>query len=141
MSTELFKQFMSFTMSVHQVTYELTKHARFGPLTPLQYEILEYVFVSQPVSPTEISECKYISLPNTSRELKKLHSSNLIEKVLNKQDGRKHSVVLSDEGEKLIKNIFEETERLFYKRVGQVSHQDSEEIQAAFEMLKKKIYY
>lgn len=68
----LFHQFVAFTATIHQVTHDLTQNVNTANITPLQYKILEYIKVSQPVTPTEISECQHMSLPNTSRELRKL---------------------------------------------------------------------
>ncbi|MFH5184167.1 MarR family winged helix-turn-helix transcriptional regulator [Paenibacillus sp. TAB 01] len=76
----LFQKFVSFTASVHQVTQEMTKDVRPEAVTPVQYQILEYIAVSQPVTPSQISDCQHMSLPNTSREIKKLCEKRLCEK-------------------------------------------------------------
>lgn len=68
----LFRKFIAFTASVHQITNDITKDVNSDGLTPLQYKIIEYIAVSQPVTLSEISDCMNISMPNTSRELRKL---------------------------------------------------------------------
>ena len=78
---QLFNQFVAFTTAVHQVTHELTQNVKIDHITPVQYKILEYITVSQPVTPTEISDCQHMSLPNTSRELRKLQERKFIEKL------------------------------------------------------------
>lgn len=98
--SSLFHQFVTFTANVHQVTHELTQNVTVANITPLQYKILEYIKVSQPVTPTEISECQHMSLPNTSRELRKLQDQNLIEKWNDTEDRRKQYIRLSIEGKK-----------------------------------------
>ena len=82
------------------MTHDLTQNVNTANITPLQYKILEYIKVSQPVTPTEISECQHMSLPNTSRELRKLQERRLIEKFNDTADRRKQYVRLSKEGEK-----------------------------------------
>lgn len=77
---QLFQQFVAFTATVHQVTHELTQNVKIDHITPVQYKILEYITVSQPVTPTEISDCQHMSLPNTSRELRKLQDRKFIKK-------------------------------------------------------------
>ena len=77
----LFHQFVAFTATIHQVTHDLTQNITAANITPLQYKILEYIKVSQPVTPTEISECQHMSLPNTSRELRKLQERQLIQNL------------------------------------------------------------
>ena len=141
MKSTLFKRFITFTASVHEVTHELTKDVRNRSLTPVQYGIMEYVFVSQPVNPSEISDCQHISLPNTSRELKKLHDMKLIKKVMDNQDGRKHTIILSEEGDRLMSGIFAEVELLFNKRMEQASTEDLEDIEKALNVLEKKVFY
>ncbi|MCM2674132.1 MarR family winged helix-turn-helix transcriptional regulator [Alkalicoccobacillus plakortidis] len=141
MSSTLFNRFIAFTASVHEVKHEITKNVRSRSLTSVQYGIMEYVFVSQPVNPSEISDCQHISLPNTSRELKKLHAMNLIEKVMDKQDGRKHTIVLSVEGKRMMSEIFSEIELLFNKKIEHASAQDLEEIKKALDVLEKKVFY
>ncbi|NRG33293.1 MarR family winged helix-turn-helix transcriptional regulator [Niallia circulans] len=93
-----FQQFITFTASVYQLKHALTNDLRPNDLTPIQYSILEYVSINQPVILSEISDCLQISLPNTSRELKKLTKKNLIMKFTDEKNRRKQFISLSDEG-------------------------------------------
>lgn len=77
----LFQKFVTFTTAVHQVTHDMTKDVRSESLTPVQYKILEYIAVSQPVTLSEISDCMHMSMPNTSRELRKLSENNCVRKL------------------------------------------------------------
>jgi len=84
------KQFFQFVMnfigSVHSSTHYLTKDARSNKITPQQHSILEYVFFSSEVTTSQVADCLYISLPNASRELKKLFKLDLIVKESNAKD-------------------------------------------------------
>lgn len=71
-NNHLFQKFIAFTAAVHQITNDISKDVNSDGLTPLQYKIVEYIAVSQPVTLSEISDCMNMSMPNTSRELKKL---------------------------------------------------------------------
>ena len=64
-------------------------------LTTLQYLILEQLAVSEPLTPSEIADCQHMSLPNVSRELKKLHEKQFIDRQEDKDDKRKHVIMLS----------------------------------------------
>ncbi|WP_349654930.1 SMC-Scp complex subunit ScpB [Neobacillus sp. 114] len=90
---------MSFTTSVHRVTHELIQNAKSDSITQVQYNILEYITVNQPVTLSDISDCQHISMPNTSREVKKLSEKNLIEKISDTLDRRKQYIRLSKDGE------------------------------------------
>ncbi|WP_375090265.1 MarR family winged helix-turn-helix transcriptional regulator [Peribacillus sp. RS7] len=137
----LFDKWVSFTTSVHQVTHELTQHAKSTSITPVQYNILEYITVSQPVTPSEISDCQHISMPNTSRELKKLSEKNLIEKLSDSEDRRKQYIRLSKEGERMMNEAFAIVESRFQSRLQHASKEDLEDIERAMDILHTKLFY
>lgn len=137
----LFHKFVAFTTSVHRVTHEITKNAKLDTITSVQYNILEYVYVSQPVTPSEISDCQFMSMPNTSRELKKLSEKNLIDKFGDIEDRRKQYIRLSKEGETMMNSAFQLIESDFLKRIKDASKEDLEEIEKALDILHKKVFY
>jgi MarR family transcriptional regulator, teicoplanin-associated locus regulator len=139
--TALFYKLVSFTTSVHRVTHELTKDARTDLISQVQYNILEYITVSQPVTPSEINECLNMSMPNTSRELNKLHEKNLIEKLNDSEDRRKLSIRLSQDGEALMNQAFAIIESRFLERIQNASEADLKEIEQAIDTLQMKLFY
>ncbi|GAA3349392.1 MarR family transcriptional regulator [Lysinibacillus sp. FSL M8-0216] len=138
--SSLFHQFVTFTANVHQVTHELTQNVTVANITPLQYKILEYIKVSQPVTPTEISECQHMSLPNTSRELRKLQDQNLIEKWNDTEDRRKQYIRLSIEGEKMMEAAFACIEERFLQLIQHATQEDIKDIQHALSILEQKVF-
>ncbi|WP_418301166.1 MarR family winged helix-turn-helix transcriptional regulator [Lysinibacillus fusiformis] len=138
--SSLFHQFVTFTANVHQVTHELTQNVTVANITPLQYKILEYIKVSQPVTPTEISECQHMSLPNTSRELRKLQDQNLIEKWNDTEDRRKQYIRLSIEGDKMMEEAFACIEERFLLLIQHATQDDIKDIQHALSILEQKIF-
>ncbi|MET3658840.1 MarR family winged helix-turn-helix transcriptional regulator [Sporosarcina psychrophila] len=137
----LFYKCVSFTTSVHRVTHELTKNTKSDSVTPVQYNILEYIAVSQPVTPSEISDCQHISMPNTSRELKKLSEKNLIEKSSDTEDRRKQYIRLSEDGETMMNESFACVEFRFLDRIQNASIEDLDAINQALDILQKKLFY
>ncbi|MEK5482635.1 MULTISPECIES: MarR family winged helix-turn-helix transcriptional regulator [unclassified Viridibacillus] len=138
----LFNKWVSFTTSVHSVTHELTKGAKSDSITPVQYNILESITVSQkPVTPSEISECQHLSMPNTSRELKKLSEKNLIEKLSDTKDRRKQYIRLSKDGEAMMNETFKLVESRFLNRIKHASEEDLEDIDRALDILQSKLFY
>lgn len=135
-----FQKFVTFTTSVHEVTYELTKDIKPEDITPVQYSILEYIAVSQPVTLSQISECKNISMPNTSRELKKLTEKNLCEKLDVAEDRRKHLIRLSETGQAMMNEAFQRIGERFLNRIKGASPEELEEINQALDVLQSKVF-
>ncbi|MGB2873740.1 MarR family winged helix-turn-helix transcriptional regulator [Psychrobacillus psychrotolerans] len=137
----LFYKLVSFTSSVHRVTQELTKNAKSHSISQVQYNILEYISVSQPVTPSEINDCQNMSMPNTSRELSKLSKKNLIEKLNDTEDRRKQYIRLSSDGEAMMNEAFATIESRFLKRIENASIEDLNDIERALEILQAKLFY
>ena len=137
----LFYKLVSFTSSVHQVTQELTKNAKSDSISQAQYNILEYISVSQPVTPSEVSDCQNMSMPNTSRELSKLSKKNLVEKINDTEDRRKQYIRLSNDGKTMMNEAFATIESRFLKRIENASIEDLNDIEHALEVLQTKLFY
>lgn len=138
---ELFYKLVSFTGSVHRVSHELTKDAKPDSISQVQYKILEYIAVNQPVTPSEINDCQNMSMPNTSRELSKLHEKKLIEKIMDSKDRRKQTIRLSHEGESVMNEAFATIESQFLNRIQNASNEDLKDIESALDTLQNKLFY
>lgn len=137
----LFRQFVAFTTSVHQVTHELTSDVRSDAITPVQYKILEYIAVSQPVTISQISDCIHMSMPNTSRELKKLIDKKLLVKLPDVGDRRKQYIRLSEQGEGMMGEIFDRIEVRFDQRLAGATEHERARIAEALQLLQEKMFY
>lgn len=140
-NNRLFQKFVAFSAAVHQLTSELTKDVKSEALTPVQYKILEYIAVSQPVTLSEISECMHMSMPNTSRELKKLSDKQLCHKITDPADRRKQGITLSPAGEAMINEAFQHIAIRFADRIAQVTDSERKEIEHALDLLQEKVFY
>jgi DNA-binding MarR family transcriptional regulator len=140
-TSALFQKFVAFTTAVHEVTLELTKDVKSEAITPVQYKILEYLAVSQPVTLSEISDCTQMSMPNTSRELRKLSEKQLCEKHTDTEDRRKQVIRLSEKGEEMMRKSFERIESRFMERIKEISEEELKEIERALELLHHKVFY
>ncbi|WP_017813356.1 MarR family winged helix-turn-helix transcriptional regulator [Paenibacillus shenyangensis] len=138
-TNDLFQQFVGFIASVHQMSSEMTRDIPTGELTPAQYKIMEYLMVSQPITLSEISECIHMSMPNTSREVRKLTDKGLCEKVTNPQDRRKQLIRLSDQGSALMNDIFQTVRERFAQRTAALSDAEKVQIEQAITLLRQKI--
>ncbi len=137
---ELFRQFVVFTAAVHQITEELTQGVRSEAVTQAQYKILEYISIKQPLTLSEISSCMHMSLPNTSRELRKLTEKGLCQKITDPEDRRKQLFRLSEAGEEMMGQAFQRIEERFAAHIGGIGDSELEEIGAALKLLQDKVF-
>lgn len=77
---ELFQEILEFTKSVYDSTIEIRKSAKPDTLTPQHYNILEIIYLHNTKSVSELCDCLDISMPNASRELKKLTELGYVKK-------------------------------------------------------------
>lgn len=138
--SELFHKFVAFTAAVHQLTNDMTKDVRSEAVTLVQYKILEYIAVRQPITLSEISDCMHMSMPNTSRELKKLIEKKLCKKVTATEDRRKQFIRLSETGEAMMNEAFQRIQARFFQRIETVSDEELKEIEDALDILHTKVF-
>ncbi|MDX8365834.1 MarR family winged helix-turn-helix transcriptional regulator [Cytobacillus sp. IB215665] len=137
----LFNKLIKFTDSVYSVTYELSKDEKPQNITSVQYDILVLIALKKRTSPSQVSDCLHISMPNVSRELKKLGEHNLIKRSSDVEDRRKQYISLSKEGEKLIEEIYNRILIKFNNRIKNPSQKELEEIDRAIDVLQKYVYF
>lgn len=136
----LFRQFVVFTAAVHQITEELTQGVRSEDITQAQYKILEYISIKQPLTLSEISSCMHMSLPNTSRELRKLTEKGLCQKITDSDDRRKQLFRLSETGEEMMGQAFQRIEERFAAHMVGIGDRELEEIGEALKLLQERVF-
>ena len=140
--SELFRDFIAFTASVLETKHDFTKDIRIEGITPVQYGILEYLFAhrDEPVTISEMSDCQHMSLPNTSRELRKLGEKGLCEKFSDSEDKRKQYIRLSPEGQARMAEAFRKVEARFLERIRGISDEELGELARAIRLLDGKVF-
>ncbi|MNW26254.1 MarR family protein [compost metagenome] len=136
----LFQQTVAFVASVHQVHTEWTKLIPMDGITPLQYRIIEYLMVHQPLSPSQISACMDVSMPNTSRELKKLTDKGLCEKFNDPSDRRKQYFRLSPAGEQYMGHAFTCMQEQLGTQLEGLSEAELGRIMEAMQLLQETVF-
>ncbi|WP_322907059.1 MarR family transcriptional regulator [Paenibacillus campi] len=137
----LFQQLIPFITSVHQTTTAMTSDIQHDTITPVQYKILEYLAVSPPQTPSSISVCMNMSLPNTSRELRKLSEKGLCAKTSDPSDGRKQMIYLTAAGKQLMDDIFSQIEVRFHERIQHLTAEEVEQVEQALQLLQKQVFF
>lgn len=136
----LFQQTVAFVASVHQVHTEWTKLIPMEGITPLQYRIIEYLMVHQPLSPSQISACMDVSMPNTSRELKKLTDKGLCVKFNDPSDRRKQYFQLSPVGEQYMGQAFACMQAQLSTQLESLSEAELGRITEAMQLLQATVF-
>lgn len=137
----LSRKIVNFTGSVIEVKHELTKNFKIADTTPVQYNILEYILFSQPVTLSQISDCLHISMPNASREMKKLIDKGLCEKFSVPEDRRKQLIKLSPKGQNIMDKTFNRVEESIMQRLQEASSEELEQINEAINLLHRRLFY
>jgi len=102
LTKELEGKMIQFFSATQKTLFDFMNGAIPEDITPIQYNILEYIFFGNKCILSNISECLYMSLPNTSREVKKLVTKGYIRREDDPTDKRKHYLILTDSGNKLM---------------------------------------
>ncbi|MCR8658865.1 MarR family winged helix-turn-helix transcriptional regulator [Paenibacillus endoradicis] len=137
----LFKQLIPFISSVHQISHDMAKDVKSDHITPVQYKIMEYLAVSPPALLSDISDCMKMSMPNTSRELKKLTEQQLVHKVVDENDRRKYYIHLTEQGTKMMDEAFAQIYVEFSARIADLSDADLEAVENSLHTLHSKVFY
>ncbi|MCU6710189.1 MarR family transcriptional regulator [Paenibacillus sp. J5C_2022] len=133
----LFKELFSFINAFHTIMHEVKKgNPMLREVTSLQYDILEYMAVEQPLTMSKISDCMGLSMPNASRELRKLTDKGMCERVDDPEDGRKQYITLSPLGLERMSEAFAYMREQFMSRVEGVPEEKLAETAEALKLLQ-----
>ncbi|MEH7897711.1 MarR family winged helix-turn-helix transcriptional regulator [Bacillus pumilus] len=138
--SHFFKEFVAFASTFSELKHALMNKVKPANLTTLQYLILEQLAVSEPLTPSEIADCQHMSLPNVSRELKKLHEKQFIDREEDRDDKRKHVIMLSNKGRACMNEAFQQIERMLIDSLSSSDIEQMDEIVQAFRLLNQTIF-
>jgi len=135
-----FKEFVAFASTFSELKHDLMTKVKPPELTTLQYLILEQLAVSEPLSPSEIADCQHMSLPNVSRELKKLYEKQFIDKEEDRDDKRKQVIMLSNKGRTCMNEVFQHLERMIIDSLSPSDIEQMDDIVQALRLLNQTIF-
>ncbi|KLK98460.1 transcriptional regulator [Bacillus pumilus] len=134
-----FKEFVAFASTFSELKHNMMSKVKPPELTPLQYLILEQLAVSEPLTPSNIADCQHMSLPNVSRELKKLQEKQFIAREEDRNDKRKHVIILSDKGRACMNEAFQHIERMLIDSLSPSDIEQMDDIVQALRLLNQTI--
>ncbi|KDE31695.1 transcriptional regulator [Bacillus altitudinis 41KF2b] len=135
-----FKEFVTFASTFSELKHALTSKVKPANLTTLQYLILEQLAVSERLTPSEIADCQHMSLPNVSRELKKLHEKQFIDREEDRDDKRKHVIMLSKKGRACMDKAFQQIESMLMDSLSSSDRNQMDDIVQALRLLNQTIF-
>ncbi|WLF29089.1 MarR family winged helix-turn-helix transcriptional regulator [Bacillus altitudinis] len=135
-----FKEFVAFASTFSELKHAMMSKIKPSDLTTLQYLILEQLAVSEPLTPSEIADCQHMSLPNVSRELKKLHEKQFIDRQEDKDDKRKHVIMLSKKGRACMDKAFQQIESMLMDSLSPSDQNQMDDIVQALRLLNQTIF-
>jgi len=95
-----------FDFGFNKLSYELLEEIKPEGITSVQFTILQYLSDGESITLSQISCCLGMSVPNTSREVKKLFEKSLIRKIPDEYDKRASLISLSPTGSELMNAAF-----------------------------------
>lgn len=137
---EFIKTLFEFFAASQKTLFEMTKLTKPETLTQIHYNILEYLYFNDGKSLSDLADCMYLSMPNASREVKKLKEKNMVKKVDDITDKRKHYIFLSDEGRTLMKETFDSMIIHLESKFISLDKNDQVELEGYMQKIIKKLF-
>ena len=128
-----------FGFGFSELSYNLLSEIKPEGITPLQFKILQYLLKGELITLSQISYCLGVSLPNTSREVKKLLEKRLIAKRSDLKDKRVSFITLSQNGADLMNVAFDKLKGNICKRYETLENEEINEVVKALDLLCKKL--
>jgi len=140
MRNEFNELFLELIGNVHQITFEVRRDLKPEYLTQIQYNIMEYLFMHDGVSMGPLAECLYLSLPNASREVKKLVQLELLYKKSSESDKRVTNIFLTDTGRQLMTESFSKIMTGINERYSDLTDDELKTLAQCIRLLKDKLF-
>ncbi|QWU16102.1 DNA-binding transcriptional regulator, MarR family [Paenibacillus sophorae] len=129
----------TFGTEFSKVTRHLLTEIKPEEITLLQFEILHFLYTEGSATFGQIGACTGMSLPNTSREVKKLIQKKLVTKRADIKDKRVYFVELSPSGKELMTASSSKLERLISGQYAHLNPEDVSEVMQALDLLSEKL--
>lgn len=136
---DLARKLEAFGFGFGQLTYELLDEIQPVGITPLQFKILQYLSRGESITLSQISRCLGMTVPNTSREVKKLFAKSLLQKTPNERDRRVSFITLSPDGAELMMGTFAKLKKNITLRYAHLDSGEIEKVVKALDLISEKL--
>lgn len=128
-----------FGFGFNKLSYELLEEIKPEGITSVQFKILQYLSDSERITLSQISCCLGMSVPNTSREVRKLFEKSLIRKITDEHDKRVSFITLSPEGAELMNAAFARLKKKISAKYAHLKSTEIDEVIKALAMISEKL--
>jgi len=122
-----------------KLSYELLEEIEPEGITPVQFKILQYLSNGEFITLSQISSCLGMSVPNTSREVKKLFEKTLIQKNPDEHDKRVSFITLSPTGAELMNAAFTRLKKNISIKYAHLESGEIDEVINALALISEKL--
>lgn len=141
LSDSFIEALFNFFGETSRTIFEIQHGVRPEGLSPLQYNILEYVYFKHQTTISEISKCHYLSMPNASREVRKLIEKGMLRKTTDSRDRRSQLISLDEAGEFLMTQVVGKMIEVANKRYKKIDADKEEDILRAMRLLGDHLFF
>jgi len=128
-----------FGFGFNKLSYELLEEIKPEGITSVQFTILQYLSDGQRITLSQISCCLGTSVPNTSREVKKLFEKSLIQKIPDEHDKRASLISLSPTGAELMNAAFTRLKKNIAVKYAHLESGEIDEVIMALALISEKL--
>lgn len=136
---EFSRSLQKFGIGFSKLTHAMLIEVKPEEVSLLQFEVLHFLYTEDAVTFGRIAACTGMSLPNTSREVKKLMEKSLVTKTPGTADKRTVFVHLSPAGEELMAAASEKLANRIAERFAHLDGEDIREVRSALSLLSEKL--
>lgn len=140
MNKEFEEVLLTYFGASQKTLFDLQQGTKPSDVTQIQYNILEYLYFADKSTTSSVAQCLYLSMPNTSREIKKLVDLDYIRREYDQKDKRKHYVLLSDPGKNLMNKAISKTIKKADEKYGTMSIEEQEDLTDMLKIITEKLF-
>ena len=128
-----------FGFGFNKLSFELLEEIKPEGITSAQFKILQYLSDGELITLSQISCCLGMSVPNTSREVKKLFEKDLLQKTHSPKDKRVSFITLSPAGSELMHAAFTRLKANISRRYAHLRNDEISDIVKALALISEKL--
>lgn len=139
MHQDFLSELLQFGIRFSQLSGDLLGIAKPDMLTPVQFEVLQVIGHQSNVSLSSLCVCTKLSLPNGSREVRKLTELGLVSKTSSANDKRQTFLALTELGQTVLGGAYQKLSAEAWGRYGHYSTVELDDLAQCLRKLTSKL--
>jgi len=137
---EFIDTIFQFFIGSQQTAHYLKDNTMPDELTQVQYNILEMLYFTPTKGVSDFASCLHLSMPNASRETKKLVEKGFLVKEQDGQDKRKQNLHITEKGKKTMDKTIQLIVENINSLQGHLNENDQDEIMHSMQNIIDKFF-